>query len=86
MLSSLTRLQASFPSLLISTLPATGSATTFLLHLPVPHISPSTTNFASGLACICYEVRVAIGLVWKGENKLVTDKPTSMLSRSLMSP
>ena len=47
--------------------------TTFLLHLPVPHISPSATNFASGLA-------------WKGENKLVTDKPTSMSSRSLTSP
>ena len=29
---------------------------------------------ASGLARVRYEVRVAVGVVWKGENKLVTDK------------
>ena len=30
--------------------PTRRGLTTFLLHLPVPHISPSATNFASGLA------------------------------------
>ena len=58
---------------LASRYPAHHGLTTFLLHLPVLHTSLSVTNFASGLA-------------WKGENKLVTNKPTSVSSRSLTSP
>ena len=51
--------------------PARRRLTTFLFHLPVPHTSPSATNFASGLARVCYKVRMAVGVTWKGVNKLV---------------
>ncbi|KAI0064947.1 hypothetical protein BV25DRAFT_214971 [Artomyces pyxidatus] len=48
--------------------------TTFLFRLPVPSTSPSSIDFGSGLATIKYEVRATIGVSWKGENRLVTDK------------
>ncbi|ETW82652.1 hypothetical protein HETIRDRAFT_416764 [Heterobasidion irregulare TC 32-1] len=54
--------------------PARRGLTTFLFRLPVPPTSPSAINFGAGLARVRYEVRAAVGVAWKGENKLVTDK------------
>jgi len=48
--------------------------TTFLFRFPLPSSCPSSINFGSGLATIRYEVRATVGVVYKGENKLVFDK------------
>ena len=48
--------------------------TTFLFRFPLPPSCPSSINFGSGLATIRYEVRVTVGVAYKGENKLVFDK------------
>ena len=48
--------------------------TTFLFRFPLPPSCPSSINFGSGLATIRYEVRAAVGVAYKGENKLVFDK------------
>ena len=48
--------------------------TTFLFRLPLPPSCPSSINFGSGLATVRYEVRATVGVVYKGENKLVFDK------------
>ncbi|CDO75124.1 hypothetical protein BN946_scf185010.g49 [Trametes cinnabarina] len=48
--------------------------TTFLFQFPLPNSSPSSIDFGSGLARIRYEVRASVGVAWKGEKKLVTDK------------
>jgi hypothetical protein len=47
---------------------------TFLFRFPVPFSSPSAISFGSGLACVRYEIRGSVGVAWKGENRLVTDK------------
>ncbi|TFK73318.1 hypothetical protein BDN72DRAFT_956714 [Pluteus cervinus] len=47
---------------------------TFLFRIPIPFTSPPSINFASGLAKVRYEVRATVGVVWKGEKRLVTDK------------
>ncbi|KAI0050531.1 hypothetical protein FA95DRAFT_1581211 [Auriscalpium vulgare] len=54
--------------------PARRGITTFLFRLPIPAHSPSAIDFGSGLAKIKYEVRATVGVSWKGENRLVTDK------------
>ncbi|TBU56615.1 hypothetical protein BD310DRAFT_907616 [Dichomitus squalens] len=48
--------------------------TTFFFQIPLPESSPSSIEFGSGLARLRYEVRASVGVSWKGENKLVTDK------------
>lgn len=48
--------------------------TTFLFRLPIPSTSPSAINFGSGLANVRYEVRASVGVYWKDEKRLVTDK------------
>lgn len=48
--------------------------TTFLFQFPLPESSPSSIDFGSGLARLRYEVRASVGVFWKGEKKLVTDK------------
>ncbi|OSC98490.1 hypothetical protein PYCCODRAFT_1375122 [Trametes coccinea BRFM310] len=48
--------------------------TTFLFQFPLPESSPSSIDFGSGLARLRYEVRASVGVAWKGEKKLVTDK------------
>ncbi|KAI0750053.1 hypothetical protein C8Q80DRAFT_1269833 [Daedaleopsis nitida] len=48
--------------------------TTFLFQFPLPESSPSSIEFGSGLARLRYEVRASVGVFWKGEKKLVTDK------------
>lgn len=48
--------------------------TTFFFQIPTPPTSPSSINFGGGLACIRYEVRCTVGVAWKGERRLVTDR------------
>ncbi|KAI9067691.1 hypothetical protein FKP32DRAFT_1609263 [Trametes sanguinea] len=48
--------------------------TTFLFQFHLPESSPSSIDFGSGLARLRYEVRASVGVAWKGEKKLVTDK------------
>lgn len=48
--------------------------TTYLFRFPIPESSPSSINFGSGLATLRYEVRASVGVAWKGERRLVTDK------------
>ncbi|PIL32358.1 hypothetical protein GSI_05604 [Ganoderma sinense ZZ0214-1] len=48
--------------------------TTFFFQFPLPESSPSSIEFGSGLARLRYEVRASVGVAWKGEKKLVTDK------------
>ena len=48
--------------------------TTFFFQIPLPESSPSSIEFGSGLARVRYEVRASVGVAWKGEKKLVTDK------------
>ena len=56
--------------------------TTFLFRLPLPPSSPPSIDFGNGLARIRYEVRASVGVVWKDQNRLVTDKcPVDVLQR-----
>ena len=48
--------------------------TTFLFRFPLPETSPSSINFGSGIAQLRYEVRATVGVVYKGERRLVTDR------------
>ena len=48
--------------------------TTFLFRFPLPPSSPPSINFGNGLARIRYEVRASIGVAWKDQNRLVTDR------------
>ncbi|KAK7686099.1 hypothetical protein QCA50_010911 [Cerrena zonata] len=48
--------------------------TTFLFRFPLPFSSPSSINFGSGLANVRYEARASVGVSWKGDKRLVTDK------------
>lgn len=48
--------------------------TTFIFRVPLPVSSPSAISFGSGLARIRYEIRASVGVAYKGENRLVTDK------------
>ncbi|THU88985.1 hypothetical protein K435DRAFT_865764 [Dendrothele bispora CBS 962.96] len=47
---------------------------TFLFRLPLPHTSPSSISFGSGLATVRYEIRASVGVSWKGERRVVTEK------------
>jgi hypothetical protein len=47
---------------------------TFLFRFPIPSSAPSAISFGSGLARVRYEVRASVGVAWKGEKRLVTDK------------
>jgi hypothetical protein len=47
---------------------------TFLFRFPIPSSSPSSLSFGGGLAQVKYEVRASVGVAWKGEKRLVTDK------------
>ncbi|KAJ4465192.1 hypothetical protein C8J55DRAFT_529165 [Lentinula edodes] len=47
---------------------------TFLFRLPLPATSPSSISFGSGLASVKYEIRASVGVYWKGERQLVTEK------------
>ncbi|KAI0248483.1 hypothetical protein BJV78DRAFT_1284744 [Lactifluus subvellereus] len=56
--------------------------TTFLFRLPLPPSSPPSIDFGNGLARIRYEVRASIGVAWKDQNRLVTDRcPVDVLQR-----
>ena len=56
--------------------------TTFLFRLPLPPSSPPSIDFGNGLARIRYEVRASVGVSWKDQNRLVTDKfPVDVLQR-----
>lgn len=54
--------------------PARKGITTFLFKFKLPKSSPSSITFGSGLARVRYEVTASVGVVWKGENRLVTSK------------
>ena len=62
------------PQLPVDYFTARRGITTFLFRLPIPTSSPSAINFGSGLANVRYEVRASVGVFWKGEKRLVTDK------------
>ncbi|KAF8071531.1 hypothetical protein FPV67DRAFT_879215 [Lyophyllum atratum] len=47
---------------------------TFLFRIPLPSSAPSSISFGSDLARVRYEVRATVGVVWKGEKRLVTCK------------
>jgi len=56
--------------------------TTFLFRLRLPSSSPPSIDFGNGLARIRYEVRASVGVAWKDQNRLVTDKcPVDVLQR-----
>jgi hypothetical protein len=56
--------------------------TTFLFRLPLPPSSPPSIDLGNGLARIRYEVRASVGVAWKDQNRLVTDKcPVDVLQR-----
>ncbi|KAG5652607.1 hypothetical protein H0H81_004389 [Sphagnurus paluster] len=45
---------------------------TFLFRIPLPSSAPSSISFGGDLARVRYELRATIGVVWKGEKRLVT--------------
>lgn len=45
-----------------------------MFRVPLPESSPSAISFGSGLARVRYEIRASVGVAYKGENRLVTDK------------
>ncbi|KAJ4487102.1 hypothetical protein C8J55DRAFT_487271 [Lentinula edodes] len=47
---------------------------TFLFRLPLPATSPLSISFGSGLASVKYEIRPSVGIYWKGERQLVTER------------
>ncbi|KAG5643087.1 hypothetical protein DXG03_001583 [Asterophora parasitica] len=47
---------------------------TFLFRIPLPSSVPSSISFGSDVARVRYEVRATVGVVWKGEKRLVTCK------------
>jgi hypothetical protein len=66
--------KAGEPSLPTNYFPARKGITSFLFKFPIPPESPSSINFGQGLARIKYEIRATVGVYWKGEKRLVTDK------------
>ena len=62
------------PPLPLDHYPARRGTTTFLFRFELPNSSPSSINFGNGLANVKYEVRASVGVSWKGEKRLVTDK------------
>lgn len=46
----------------------------FFFKLPVPADAPGSIAFGNGLARVKYEVRATVGVVWKGERRLVSVK------------
>ncbi|KAJ7146779.1 hypothetical protein C8R44DRAFT_18707 [Mycena epipterygia] len=47
---------------------------TFLFRFPLPSSSPASINFGGDLARVRYELRASVGVCWKGEKRLVTDR------------
>lgn len=47
---------------------------TFLFRIPIPSSAPSSISFGADLAQVKYEVRASVGVFWKGEKRLVTNK------------
>ncbi|KAG6855897.1 hypothetical protein H0H87_009577 [Tephrocybe sp. NHM501043] len=47
---------------------------TFLFRIPLPSSAPSSISFGSDLARVRYELRATVGVVWKGEKRLVVCK------------
>jgi hypothetical protein len=52
--------------------PARRGQTTFLFRFDLPPRTPGSIDFGRGLARVRYEVRATVGVVWKGERRLVT--------------
>lgn len=48
----------------------------FLFRIPIPETSPSSLIFGSGVARVRYELRASVGVVWKGERRLVINNQT----------
>ncbi|KAI0077291.1 hypothetical protein K474DRAFT_1661914 [Panus rudis PR-1116 ss-1] len=71
------------PALPPNYFPARKGTTTFLFQFPLPPSSPSSINFGSGLATLKYEVRASVGVSWKGERRVVTDKKEVDIVESL---
>ncbi|KAG6841348.1 hypothetical protein C0991_012173 [Blastosporella zonata] len=47
---------------------------TFLFRIPLPSSAPSSISFGSDLARVRYELRATVGVMWKGEKRLVVCK------------
>ncbi|KAG6918440.1 hypothetical protein DXG01_014621 [Tephrocybe rancida] len=47
---------------------------TFLFRIPLPSSAPSSISFGSDLARVRYELRATVGVMWKGEKRLVVFK------------
>lgn len=47
---------------------------TFLFKFPLPATSPSSITFGGDLARVRYELRASVGVLWKAEKRLVTDR------------
>ncbi|TCD63942.1 hypothetical protein EIP91_004752 [Steccherinum ochraceum] len=62
------------PPLPLDYYPARRGITTFLFRFSLPPSLPSAINFGNGLANVKYEIRASVGVAWKGERRLVTDK------------
>ena len=54
--------------------PARKGVTTFFFQFPLPPSSPSSINLGKGLAKVKYEVKASVGVGWRGDRRLVTDK------------
>ncbi|TFK21478.1 hypothetical protein FA15DRAFT_623931 [Coprinopsis marcescibilis] len=65
--------QPGYPSLPPNYWQARKGISTFLFRIPLPESSPSSINFVTGLARVRYELRATVGVVWKGERRLVVD-------------
>ncbi|KAH6901199.1 hypothetical protein BKA70DRAFT_1309744 [Coprinopsis sp. MPI-PUGE-AT-0042] len=68
--------QPGFPSLPPSYYQARRGLSTFLFRIPIPETSPSSLVFGSGVARVRYELRASVGVVWKGDRRLVIDTQT----------
>ncbi|EGO24980.1 hypothetical protein SERLADRAFT_438574, partial [Serpula lacrymans var. lacrymans S7.9] len=66
------QLDPSDPPLPTHHYPARRGLTTFFFRFPIPPTSPSSIAF--GDASIRYEVRASVGVAWRGEKRVVTDK------------
>ncbi|KAJ7035304.1 hypothetical protein C8F04DRAFT_1233739 [Mycena alexandri] len=47
---------------------------TFLFKFPLPSSSPSSITFGGDLARVRYELRASVGVLWKGEKRLVMER------------
>ncbi|KZW03645.1 hypothetical protein EXIGLDRAFT_758985 [Exidia glandulosa HHB12029] len=53
--------------------PARRGTTKFFFQFPVPLSAPSSITFGNGVAKVTYRLKATVGVVWKGEKRLVTD-------------